>query len=990
MDRYQYSHEQQTLLEKNPVPYAIYQFIDKRVITLVLSDGFCELFGYKDRELAYRDMDRDMYKDTHPDDKSRIADAAFRFATEENAYNVIYRTRQAGTSGYRVIHAIGRHIYTESGVRLAYVGYTDEGMYAEKAEQQGDIVSSALNSMLHEESILRAGYYDHLTGLPSMTYFFELADAGKTAIQQSGGNVVMIFLDLCGMKYYNTKYGFAEGDKLLLAFAKLLSDIFSNENCCRVGADHFAVYTGREGAEDLLRQLFRRSRGINGGNSIPVHAGIYVAGTESIMVSGAFDRAKIACDSLRKRYGCCFEYYREALKDDEEHRQYILSNLDRAIEKGWIQVYYQGIVRAVTGKISDEEALARWIDPERGKLSPSEFIPYLEDAGLIYKLDLYVLEQVLEKIRILKEKGFHVIPHSINLSKSDFDACDIVEEIRKRVDHAGVSREKISIELTESIIGSDFDFIKKQVERFRELGFPVWMDDFGSGYSSFDVLQSIQFDLLKFDMSFMRKLEDGENGKIILTDLMRMATKLGLDTICEGVETEEQVRFLQEIGCAKLQGYYFSTPIPLSRMLQVVDEVSGDSLENPEEEQYYKEIGRANLYDFSAISNREKTVLQNVFSTLPMGIIEVNRDAVRYVRTNQSYRDFMKRFFQLDIAGSQTVFSKSPLGYTSSSVKTLQQCCETGSHMLFDIQLPDDLTAHAFVRRISTNPATGTAAVAIAILSISGREEGTTYAEIARALATDYYQIYYVDLETEKFIEYSLPSGKEELAVERHGSRFFETALKDAKTHVYELDREIILNNFTRENIIREIEEQGIYTLTYRLIRSGKPVYANMKITRLHPDGRYLIIGVSFIDSQMKQKEILDRIQKERNAIIQVMAMSEGYLAVYTIDPKNNHYIEYTAKDDYENLGYSKMGDDFFYRGVVDGKRTVWEKDLKYYLENFSKQQVLDEIKKHGRYKLSYSLVIDGKPRPVRLLIVLVKAGSDEILLAGVKAKAGR
>ena len=150
---------------------------------------------------------------------------------------------------------------------------------------------------------------------------------------------------------------------------------------------------------------------------------------------------------------------------------------------------------------------------------------------------------------------------SINLSRSDFDTCDIVEEIIARVDASGIGRDKLTIEITESAVGADFEFIKKQVNRFREQGFAVWMDDFGSGYSSIDLLQSMEFDLIKFDMSFMQRLDEGNNGKIILTELMKMATALGVDTLCEGVETEEQLRFLQEIGCAKLQGYYYCKPI---------------------------------------------------------------------------------------------------------------------------------------------------------------------------------------------------------------------------------------------------------------------------------------------------------------------------------------------------------------------------------------------------------------------------------------------
>jgi len=185
------------------------------------------------------------------------------------------------------------------------------------------------------------------------------------------------------------------------------------------------------------------------------------------------------------------------LSEEATNRQYIIENIDRALEGKWIQVYVQPIIRAVNERVCDVEALARWFDPEMGVLSPASFIPALEEAGLIYKLDLYMIDRVLELIQAQMAEGFTVVPHSVNLSRSDFDACDIVEEIRRRVDDAGICRDRITIEITESVIGSDFEFMKAQVERFQKLGFAVWMDDFGSGYSSVDVLQSIRFDLLR-------------------------------------------------------------------------------------------------------------------------------------------------------------------------------------------------------------------------------------------------------------------------------------------------------------------------------------------------------------------------------------------------------------------------------------------------------------------------------------------------------------
>ena len=290
------------------------------------------------------------------------------------------------------------------------------------------------------ESIEKGNYYDLLTGLPSMTTFFELAEAEKKEILKRGGKPAYLYLDFNGMKFYNQKHGFAEGDKLLQSFAKLLVRAFGNDCCGRIGGDHFAVITVAQGLEDRLRQLLRDNQDINDGRSIPVHIGVYAEKDQTEDVSLACDRAKLACNELHGAYASCYQYYKQELSDDAERRQYIVENIDRAIAGKWIQVYYQPIIRAVNGKVCDEEALARWIDPTRGFLSPASFIPALEESGLIYKLDLYVLEQVLDNIKTLEAEGLYIVPHSINLSRSDFDSCDIVEEIRRRVDEAGVSR----------------------------------------------------------------------------------------------------------------------------------------------------------------------------------------------------------------------------------------------------------------------------------------------------------------------------------------------------------------------------------------------------------------------------------------------------------------------------------------------------------------------------------------------------------------------
>ncbi|MBR5361623.1 MAG: EAL domain-containing protein, partial [Lachnospiraceae bacterium] len=418
MERYEYSKEKREFLEKSLIPFAIYQFVDKRVVTLILSDGFCKLFGYEDKKKAYYDMDHNMYWGTHPDDTARIADAAFRFATEGGEYDVIYRTKDRYAQGdsYRIIHSLGEHFKTETGVQLAQVWYMDEGFYVPDDRPSGSEFSASLNEALHRESILRASYYDYLTGLPSMTYFFELAEAGCKTIKEKGRKAAFIFFDLSGMKHYNHKHGFANGDALLRSFAGLLIDYFSNENCSRFGQDHFAVFTESSGIDDRLHEIFSEWQSMNV-SSLPIRAGVYFPETDKFDISTACDRAKLACDTIRNTYVSALHYFNSSMQEGVEKKQYIISNLDRAIEEKWIKVYYQPIIRAINGRVCDEEALARWIDPVNGFLSPGDFIPTLEDAGLIYKLDLYMLEQVLEKIRQFEAEGMFIVPQSVNLSR---------------------------------------------------------------------------------------------------------------------------------------------------------------------------------------------------------------------------------------------------------------------------------------------------------------------------------------------------------------------------------------------------------------------------------------------------------------------------------------------------------------------------------------------------------------------------------------------
>ncbi len=515
MDKYRYKTDEFALMEQSCIPFAVYQYIDRRVVSLVISDGFCRLFGYA-REEVYDLMDHDMYRDVHPDDVSRISDAAIRFARNDEKYDVIYRTLKDNI--YRIIHASGEHVFKEDGTRVAVVTYTDEGPYNPGFGDVTGILNKTMQENLHRDSLFQTHYYDHLTGLPSMSHFLELAEIRTQRLREEGKSPAILFTDLAGMKFFNRKNGFEQGDELLRGIARILSNEFGAENCSRFGQDHFAVIADASGLEAKLRRIFRECRELRGGSSLPIRIGIYLENElDPVDIATACDRAKYACDINRRTAVSEYRYFSETMLKDAQTSQYIIHSIDRAIREQWIQVYYQPIVRAVTGRVCDEEALARWIDPEKGMLSPADFIPVLEESRLIWKLDLYVVDQVIEKIRTMETAGLPIVPQSVNLSRTDFDSLDIVEEIRKRVDDAGIERSKLTIEVTESVVGMDFEFMKEQIERFRSLGFQVWMDDFGSGYSSLDVLQNIRFDLIKFDMRFMQRFFDGPESRIILT-----------------------------------------------------------------------------------------------------------------------------------------------------------------------------------------------------------------------------------------------------------------------------------------------------------------------------------------------------------------------------------------------------------------------------------------------------------------------------------------
>ena len=674
------------------------------------------------------------------------------------------------------------------------------------------------------------------------------------------------------------------------------------------------------------------------------------------------------------------------MEQTDINRSYITTNLDKAIAEGRVRAYYMPIVRSSSGLVCEEEALARWIDPDRGMLSPADFIPVLEETELIHKLDLHIVDEVIRKMKDQEEAGLYVLPVSVNLSRVDFDQCDIVEEIRKKTEAAGLDNSKLVIELTESVLCKDLDYMKKQIERFRSLGFSVWMDDFGAGYSSLDVLQEINFDHIKFDLKFMQSF-DRQKTKVMLTELVRMAMALDTKTVCEGVETVEQVEFLREIGCNKMQGFYFCKPVSMEEKIERYKKGIQIGSENPAESPYFAAIGSINLYDLSVVGNDDgdKDAMRKYFETLPICVYEADPEGYSIARCNKAYRNFEARYYTSVRMGDRFSYVDHATGKVSVYSASVRKCCETGERTYFSETLPDGSEMRAILRKIADNPVTGVSACVIVILDIVEATKDLTldYGQVARALSSDYMYLFYVDINTEQFVEYSRSPENGYLSAERKGTDFFAQSRQDALELLHPDDQKGFIEIFNRQNVLSKIDENGAFTTTYRLLTEDGPMYVNMKIVRLGSDR--LIIGINNVDVQMKLQKEHDRMHEERMAFSRIKALVGDFICIYVVDPDTDSYMEYSSDADYDELGLTKSGDDFFETARQQSLRVIYSEDVDLFNVVFTKEKMLREIENGGRFNMIYRLMIKGKPEYVNLDAAMIEEDGTRQIIVGVK-----
>ena len=316
----------------------------------------------------------------------------------------------------------------------------------------------------------------------------------------------------------------------------------------------------------------------------------------------------------------------------------LVFHLEKAIESGEFEVYFQPIIHTISGSLCAFEALARWHHPRLGFLPPVRFLPLLEETKQIYHLDIHIVELVCRWYNEQIAANRPVVPVSVNFSRCDFEAVDMFSIVESLMSRYGVPRDMLNIEITESAVIDEKTDISNAIERFRASGYQVWMDDFGSGYSSLNTLKEHVFDELKIDMCFLSDMS--LRSRRIIRSIISMAKEISMVTICEGVETQEQVDFLRGIGCDRMQGYYFSKPLPYEELLEVLKE-KNISFETKEDRLYYHHINRINLLSPSPFTHID--AMEHHGGGIPLAILELQEDGNRvFLYQDEEFRDSLR------------------------------------------------------------------------------------------------------------------------------------------------------------------------------------------------------------------------------------------------------------------------------------------------------------------------------------------------------------
>ncbi len=428
-----------------------------------------------------------------------------------------------------------------------------------------------LNRAHKDEVLERSAHFDELTGLHNFVHFQNEVKEKEGAAHFDGRDWAYLFVNVAAFQQINESRGFAQGDEALKNIGAILMEVFPEALSCRESADHFVLLAPAQDIEKKMAEANAKVQALDEELSPSLHIGFYIHknGEEP---RRAVDKARYACTTVKNTQGFRHVEYDKEMHARYRQTQYVIHHIDEAAENGHIQAYYQPVVDAKTGKLMSVEALCRWIDPEKGILSPGMFVPALESAKLIYKLDKAMIDRVLHDIALAREEQQYFVPVSINFSRLDFELMDAIGFLEERIAFYKLPKDVIHVEVTESALAEGGDkFLLPKVKELRARGYEVWLDDFGSGYSSLNSLKDYDFTVLKIDMQFLVGFEEKFKAKPIIAQIVAMAKALKIGTVCEGVETKEQAEYLALVGCERLQGFLIGKPMPKQALFDKVN-----------------------------------------------------------------------------------------------------------------------------------------------------------------------------------------------------------------------------------------------------------------------------------------------------------------------------------------------------------------------------------------------------------------------------------
>lgn len=408
--------------------------------------------------------------------------------------------------------------------------------------------------------------HDELTGVYNKKFFYE--KVSEKLKKNPEETYLMVCSDVRNFKLINDVFGSDAGDELLRNIADMLRERTApGEVFGRLENDRFGLLMKKsEYREDVFAQgSWKIAHSIENNFSYPIQicVGVYEIIDYSIPVSVMCDRAFMAIGTIKGKYGQNIAYYDDALRKNVLREQELTGELPAAIAAGQFRIFLQPQI-SVGGKVLGAEALVRWFHPIKGMISPVEFIDVFEKNGMIAKLDRYVWEMACKQLVRWRDMGHEELYISINISPKDFYFMDVYGTLTSLVREYEIRPESLKLEITETAVMSDLESQLQLIAKLREAGFIVEMDDFGSGYSSLNMLKDIKVDVLKIDMAFLGKTDDKVRAEKILKTIVELSRQLEIPVITEGVETAEQVDFLKEIGCDMFQGYYFARPMEVS------------------------------------------------------------------------------------------------------------------------------------------------------------------------------------------------------------------------------------------------------------------------------------------------------------------------------------------------------------------------------------------------------------------------------------------